>query len=53
MLWALAFLGFAWLLLTCCSARYRSALVAMGRRITGRVRECTPCLVRPLTARKR
>ena len=34
MLCALAFFGFAWLLLTCCSARYRSALVAMKSRIT-------------------
>ena len=29
MLCGLAFFGFAWLLLTCCSARYRSALVAI------------------------
>lgn len=53
MLCALAFFGFARLLLTCCSARYRSALVAMVSRITARVRECTPCLVRSLTARNR
>ena len=30
MLCAFTFFGFAWLLLTCCSARYRSALVAIA-----------------------
>ena len=53
MLCALTFFGFAWLLLTCCSARYRSALVGMVNRITGRVRECTCCLARSPTTRNR
>ena len=53
MLCALTFFGFAWLLLTCCSARYRSALVGMVNRITGRVRECTCCLARSPTMRNR
>ena len=45
MLCARVFFGFAWLLLTCCSARYRSALVAMPSRITASLRECTRCLL--------
>ena len=53
MLCALTFFGFARLLLTCCSARYRSALVAIADRITARVPECTRCLARALTARNR
>lgn len=53
MLCALAFFGFAWLLLTCCSARYRSALVAILTRITAPVRECTLCLARALRVRNR
>jgi len=52
MLCGLAFFGFAWLLLTCCSARYRSALVAMPLRITARVRDCTRCLAHLLSAWK-
>lgn len=32
---AFAFFGFAWLLVTCCSARYRSALVAMRKEYAG------------------
>ena len=53
MLCALAFFGFAWLLLTCCSARYRSALVAMPSRIAAWLGECTRCLAQPLGARNR
>ena len=50
---AFGFFDFAWLLLTCSSARYRSALVAVSSRITVWVRECTRCLARGLSTRRR